>query len=43
MELLRTINRQGITMVIVTHEPDIAARTDRIITLRDGRILRAAN
>jgi putative ABC transport system ATP-binding protein len=43
MDLLRSINRQGITMVIVTHEPDIAERTDRIITLRDGRILRAAS
>jgi putative ABC transport system ATP-binding protein len=43
MDLLRSINQQGITMVIVTHEPDIAERTDRIITLRDGRILRATS
>jgi len=42
MELLRSINQQGITMVIVTHEPEIAARTERVITLRDGRIQRGA-
>jgi putative ABC transport system ATP-binding protein len=43
MDLLRSINAQGITMVIITHEPDIAERTDRIITLRDGRVQRAAS
>ena len=43
MELLRSINQQGITMVIVTHEPEIAARTERVITLRDGRIQRGAS
>ncbi len=38
MGLLRQINREGITMIIVTHEHDIAEKTDRIIHLKDGRI-----
>jgi macrolide transport system ATP-binding/permease protein len=40
MATLRELNRgQGVTIVIVTHEPDIAAYTDRIVTMRDGKIL----
>jgi putative ABC transport system ATP-binding protein len=39
MELLATLNRQrGITVVMVTHEPDMAQYAQRIVHFRDGRI-----
>jgi macrolide transport system ATP-binding/permease protein len=39
MEMLSLLNReQGVTVVLVTHEPDIAAYADRVITVRDGEI-----
>ena len=38
MELLRELNNEGITMVVVTHEQDIAEMCDRIIKLHDGQI-----
>ena len=40
MSLLTELNGQGITVVIVTHEPDIAAQTQRIIHVQDGLLQR---
>jgi putative ABC transport system ATP-binding protein len=40
MELLLNLNREkGICLIIVTHDPDIAALTDRIVTIRDGVVV----
>jgi putative ABC transport system ATP-binding protein len=38
MDILQEVNQMGITVIIVTHEDDIAHRTQRIIKLRDGLI-----
>ena len=39
MNLFTSLNRQGITIIMVTHEPDVAAYAGRRITFRDGRII----
>ncbi|MEI7897372.1 MAG: ABC transporter ATP-binding protein [bacterium] len=41
MGIFQKLNQKGITIVIVTHEADIAAFTKRNITFRDGRIIKA--
>jgi putative ABC transport system ATP-binding protein len=39
MELLERLNREGKTLILVTHEADIAARAHRTIRLHDGRVV----
>jgi putative ABC transport system ATP-binding protein len=39
MKLLRDLNEQGRTIVLITHEPDIAAFAGRVVRLRDGIVV----
>src|SRR5205085_6182623 len=39
LDLLQELNRQGATVILVTHDPDVARRADRAIRIRDGRIV----
>lgn len=40
MSLFQELNEQGITIILVTHEPDVAQYARRIVEMRDGRIIR---
>ncbi len=40
MALFQELNRQGRTIVFVTHEPDIASFSSRTIILKDGKIIK---
>jgi putative ABC transport system ATP-binding protein len=40
MAIFQEINRQGHTIVMITHEPDIASHATRIIYIKDGKIVR---
>ncbi|MFN3854645.1 MAG: ABC transporter ATP-binding protein [Phreatobacter sp.] len=39
MALFQDLNRQGVTVLIVTHEPDVAAFAGRVVRFRDGRVV----
>ena len=39
LALLQRLNRGGLTIVLVTHEPDIATYASRVLVFRDGRLL----
>jgi len=39
MDLFTDLNRQGLTIAVVTHEPDIAGYAQRVVTFRDGAIV----
>ena len=40
MELFQVLNDKGLTIVLVTHEPDISQFAKRVLVFRDGRIRR---
>jgi putative ABC transport system ATP-binding protein len=39
MDIMSEINKSGITVLVVTHDADVASRTSRTIRLRDGKVL----
>jgi len=39
IELMRRLHRSGQTIVLVTHDPDVAAAAQRVVRMRDGRIV----
>ena len=40
MGMLTQLNKEGLTIVLVTHEPDVARYANRVVHLKDGRILK---
>ena len=42
MDLMAEINKTGITVLVVTHDPEVAARTQRTIRLKDGKVVTEA-
>ncbi len=40
MRLLKDLNKQGITLIIITHDNSIAKQADRIINIKDGKVSR---
>lgn len=38
MELFHELNKEGVTIVMITHESEIAAHAQRTVTIRDGRV-----
>ncbi len=39
LDLFGELNADGTTLIVVTHDMDVAARADRIVEVRDGRIV----
>jgi putative ABC transport system ATP-binding protein len=40
LDLLGELNQKGLTLAVVTHDPEVARRADRILEMRDGEIIR---
>lgn len=41
MDIFKKLNKEGHTIVMITHEPDIAAHAGRVIHVRDGKIVKS--
>jgi putative ABC transport system ATP-binding protein len=41
--LMRLAEERGTTLVLITHDPELAARCDTVVTMRDGKIVTAAS
>jgi putative ABC transport system ATP-binding protein len=39
MALLERLSREGLTIVLITHDPQVATYADRVVTMRDGRVV----
>ena len=39
MQLLEHMNAEGLTLIVVTHDPNIGRRSDRVLVLHDGEIV----
>src|SRR5581483_1156260 len=38
VELLRRLNREGLTLIVITHEAAVAAQADRVLHIKDGKL-----
>ncbi|MEZ5320641.1 MAG: ABC transporter ATP-binding protein [Microthrixaceae bacterium] len=43
LELFRRLHTEGQTVIVVTHSPEVAAGADRIVTMRDGRLIQTSD
>ena len=43
MQILRELHKEGRTVILITHDNDIAERADRVIRISDGRIVEDTN
>ena len=42
MDLLCELHDEGLTLLLITHDPGVGARADRLITVKDGEIVEDA-
>ena len=40
MDIFARLNQQGITVILVTHEPDVAKQTQRTVRFQDGKVIK---